>query len=193
MGEIRLYDTSGMLQRRITVNDETKEVEIRDPTGGLIMDIEKHADRHLYGKDDEISGLSYLQLAENTIYFRIPVLIPDSTQTGLAADSTGVKWISKFKLKWDTRHLKGVRLRATWSCTATDAVIKIAIKDDTTGADIVTLSGNSGTNSESSVTAPAVTSDGLATVYAEVTTASATSGATFNIDYVIVELEIGVS
>jgi|GEM_PF-4730949 len=193
MGEIRLYDSAGMLQRKITVNDETKEVEIRDPIGGIIMSVEKHADRHVYGGDDAISGLSYLQLAENTIYFRIPILIPDSTQTGLDATSTGTKWTSKFKLKWNIRHLKAIRLRATWSSSASDSVIKIAVKDDTSGADVITLSGNSGTNSEARVEAPSVTSDGLATIYAAVTTASTVSGATFDIDYIILELELGVS
>ena len=101
--------------------------------------------------------------------------------------------ISNFKLKWRNKaRLKAVRIRATWSCTASDAVIKIAIKDDTTGADIVSVSGNSGTDAEAEATdLTNVTEDGPATVYAEVTTASATAGATFDITYVLIELVYG--
>ena len=133
-------------------------------------------------------------IESNAIVFRIPVPIPDSTQSGLAADSTGVKWTSNFKLKWDKTHLKAVRIRATWTASATDSVTKIAIKDDGTGNDIASVSGNTGTDSEAEATdLTNVTDGGTASVYAEVTTASATSGATTDITYVVVELVIGVS
>ena len=132
-------------------------------------------------------------IEEGTIIFRIPVLIPDSTQTGLPADSTGIKWTSNFRLRWDKRHLKAVRIRATWTATATDSVTKIAVRDVTNGVDIVSVSGNTGTDAEAEATdLTNVTDGGLAEVYAEVTTASTTGGATFDIAYVIVELVIGV-
>jgi len=138
--------------------------------------------------------LAYDKLAANTISFRIPVPIPDSPQSGLDATSTGTKWTSAFKLKWDTRHLKAVRIRATWTASDTDSVTKIAISDDTNAADIISVSGNAGTDTEAEATdLTNVTDGGLATVYAEVTTASAATGATFDIAYVIVELVLGVS
>lgn len=151
--------------------------------------------RRLIKADDIASGvIDYTKLATNTIMFRIPILVPDSVQTGLAADSTGIKWTSNFKLRWDKRHLKAVRLRATWTATATDSETKIAIRDDGTGADIVSVVGNSGTDVEAETTdLTNVTDGGLATIYAEVTTASGTSGATFDIVYVIIELVLGVS
>jgi len=54
-GEINLYDSDGVKQRKIAVDDTTKRVEIRDATDTDIMDIESHASRHAYGGDDAIS------------------------------------------------------------------------------------------------------------------------------------------
>lgn len=134
------------------------------------------------------------KLAANTISFRVPVAIPDSAQTGLAADSTGTKWTSAFKLKWNKTHLKAVRIRATWTASHTDSTTKIAIQDDSNSTDIASVSGNAGTDTEDEATDLSnVTDDGLATVYAEVTAASAATGATFDITYVVVELVFGVS
>ena len=57
-GEINLYDSDGVKQRKIAVDDTTKRVEIRDASGNDIMDIEAHASRHDIGGDDEIPGLA---------------------------------------------------------------------------------------------------------------------------------------
>lgn len=155
---------------------------------------EKIADSTITGEKIVDGSISYDKLEPNTILFRIPVPVPDSMQKGLPADAKGVQWTSIFKLKWDKRHLKAVRIRASWTASATDSVTKIAIKDDTTGADIVSVSGNNGTNVEAEATDLSnVTDGGLATIYAEVTTASATTGATFSIEYVIIEYVLGVS
>jgi hypothetical protein len=194
MPGINLYDSDGVKQRRIAVDDTTKRVEIRDATDTDIMDIEVHASRHVSEGADPISGLTYDQLATDTIVIEVPFPVPDSPQTGLAADSLGVKWTSAFKGKWNKRHLKKVRIRATWTATATDSVTKIAVRDAGTGADIVSVSGNAGTDQEVEATdLTNVTDGGLFEIYAEVTTASATAGATFDIVYIVVELVYGVS
>jgi len=63
-GEINLYDSDGVKQRKIAVDDTTKRVEIRDATGTDIMDIEAHASRHGYGGDDAIpdNALRFAQI-----------------------------------------------------------------------------------------------------------------------------------
>jgi len=192
--KLEFEDSNGVVQRKIDIDDTSKEVTIYDNAETEIMSIEKHASRHKSGGDDPISGLTYDQLATDTIVIEVPFPVPDSQQTGLAADSTGVKWTSAFRGKWSKRHLKKVRVRATWSASNTDSVTKIAVKDVNNNADIVSVSGNAGTNEEAEATDLSnVTDGGLFEIYAEVTTASGTSGATFDISYVVVELVYGVS
>jgi len=187
-------DSDGVLQRQLDVDDTTKTLKVYASDDSEVMDIEKHASRHVSGGDDPISGLTYNQLATDTIVIVIPFPVPDSQQSGLAADSTGVKWTSVFKGKWSKRHLKKVRIRATWSASNTDSETKIAVKDINNNADVVSVSGNAGTDQEAETTdLTNVTDGGLFEIYAEVTTASATSGATFDISYVVVELVYGIS
>ena len=132
---------------------------------------------------DELSFLG------KTFSITVPILIPDSSQKSLPADVAGIKWTSAFKFKWDKQYLSKVVIRASWSSTATDNVVKIAVRDEQSGNDVVSLSGNSGTDAVAEQTDLTNVSDGyLATVYAEVTTPSATAGATFDIDYVAIEL-----
>jgi len=190
---IKLIDTgSGGAERRIV--SDGGHAKVYDDTGAEVMDIEAHASRHVSGGDDAISGLTYDQLASDTIIIEAPFPVPDSQQSGLAADSTGVKWTSVFKGRWNKRHLKKVRIRATWSASHTDSETKIAVKDINSGNDIVSVSGNAGTNQEAEATdLTNVTDAKLFEVYAEVTTASGTSGATFDVSYVVVELVYGVS
>ena len=119
----------------------------------------------------------------------VPVMIPDSNKSGLAADSTGVKYTSSFKAKWGKKGLVGVRIRASWSASATDSEEKICVKDLSSGNDVVCVSGNAGTDQEAETSdLSSVTDGGLWQVYSEVTKASGTSGATYSIGYVVVEL-----
>ena len=126
----------------------------------------------------------------------VPVIvpIPDSTQNNLPADSGGCPWISNYYIKIYKTNLQKIRIRASWSSSATDNVIKIELYDDDADTSIVSVSGNSGDNVEAEVTDLSSISDGdYAYVDACVETVSSTSGATFSIDYVIVELIYGVS
>jgi len=159
-----------------------------------VMDLEAHASRHVEGGADPISGLTASQLAANTILFKIPVLIPDSPQTGLAADSTGTKWASNFKFRIPKQNVKDVVIRATWSASNTDSTTEIALIDDATGNTICSVSGNTGTDAESTnYTEANLSDDGLVYARASITTASATAGATFDITYVAVEIKVAVS
>jgi len=159
-----------------------------------VMDVEAHASRHVEGGADAISGLTASQLAANTILFKIPVLIPDTQQTGLAADSAGTKWTSDFKFRIPKQNVKDVVIRATWTASNTDSVTEIALIDETSGNTVCSVSGNTGTDTESTNYAEAnLTDDGLVYARASITTASATTGATFDITYVAVEIKVAVS
>jgi len=151
--------------------------------------------RRLVETDDiEDGAVTGSKIASQTILFRIPIPIPDSAQSGLAADSTGVKWTSSFKFKIKKQNLKNVIVRATWTASASDSVTEIDLIDETSGNTVASVSGNNGTDVESTnYNAGNLTDEGLVHVQAQVTTASATSGATTSITYVVVELVIGVS
>jgi len=191
-----IEDSNGVLKRQIDVDDTTGELKIYDNTDTEIMSLESHASRHAFGGADAMpsGSLDYTQLISDTIQVKIPVLIPDSVQSGLAADSTGVKWTSAFKFRVPKRHLKDIVLRATWTASATDSVTEIDLIDAATSNVVCSVSGNAGTDTESTnFNSANLTDDGLVYVQAQVTTASATSGATFSIAYVVVELRLGVS
>jgi len=80
-GEINLFDSDGVKQRKIVVDDTTKRVEIRDATDTDIMDIESHASRHAYGGDDAI--------ADNTLRFsQIDKVFGDETTVTVDAGAT---------------------------------------------------------------------------------------------------------
>lgn len=155
---------------------------------------EAHASSHAKGGSDELKNLTYEQLASDTIVFTTYFPVPDSHVSGLPCDSTGVKWTSDFRGKWDKRHLKKVRIRAAWLATEQDVEIKVAVQDMQTGNDVVAFSGGFKEAGEAETTDLSnVTDGGMFGVYAEVTTASGTTGATFDLAYVVVELVYGVS
>jgi len=148
-------------------------------------------------EDIEAGEITKEKLATNIISFIVPLqLIKD--QTGLTADSTGVKYTSgKFKI--DTNGLKSIVIRATWTATATDSVTMVELYDETGAAvkgsisgEIVYVEGNVGTDQEAEAKTGWADGEYLQ-IELEVTTASATPGATTDLTYVIVELEFGVS
>jgi len=151
--------------------------------------VEKDA---IYGDDHIIDGsISYTKLSSNTIQIVIPIIgIHD--QTGLAADSTGVKYEGP-RFKINTRHLKSAVLRATWSASHSDSVTAIELYDVTDGAVRGSLSGNADTDAETSIDVSALVDGNLHELRVNVTTASATSGATTDVDYAILELTYGIS
>ncbi|WP_457751051.1 hypothetical protein [Thermococcus sp.] len=183
-------------KRKIQLDPTTSEVKILDENDAEVMNIESHATRHAFGGEDAIpeGSLDFTQMITDTIQVKIPVLIPDSVQDGLAADSTGVKWTSAFKFRIPKRHLKNIVLRASWTASATDSVEEIDLIDAASGSTVCSVSGNAGTDVESiNFNSANLTDDGLVYVQAQVTTASATAGATFSIGYIVVEIRLGIS
>ncbi len=130
-------------------------------------------------------------IGENEIYWRT-TLAQVEAKSGLAADATGVK-ASSPKAKVSSRHLKKLVVRASISAIPTDATVRVEVYNATTGSVIgyVEFAGATG-ESEAEVTTG--WSDGdLIQLRVNVTTASATAGATFDLDYAILEAEYGVS
>ena len=137
---------------------------------------------------DETGAVSKGTLRPLTVI--VPVLIPDSTQAGLAADSTGVKWTSNFRFTVDTQNLISGTLRATWTASNTDSVTAVEVYDATGAAMLGSTSGNTGTDATASISG--FTTSNLLLVRLEVTTASGTSGATTSLTYAELELKYGV-
>ena len=140
----------------------------------------------------KVDNLPYTRLAANTIQFLIPIPGIPTAQTGLAADSTGVKY-EGFRFKIKTRHLKSAVLRATWTASHTDSETAIELYDVTADAVRGSVSGNTGTDTEASIDTSSLVDGNLHELRVNVTTASATSGATTDVTYAILELTYGIS
>ena len=135
---------------------------------------------------DAVNAVDLFRLKKNTVVgYTVPVAPQDCiNQTGLAADSTGVKFTSVVKTKVDDRYLKKIRLRASWTASNTDSVTEVRVVGTTTGT-IASVSGNTGSDAEAEGTS---FSDGeLVYIEVAVTTASATTGATTDLTYAIIE------
>jgi len=161
--------------------------------GDLIFDRSNYEIKHdktgetLFSVDE----LSYDRLLYNTIYFGVPYTPQDClNQTGLAADSIGIKFTSVVRYRLRSKHLKKLILRATWTASHTDSVTRIKVMGTVSG-EIAAVAGNTGTHAEVSVTG-GWTYGELIYIEVEVTTASATAGATTGLIYAIVELEYGI-
>jgi len=124
-------------------------------------------------------------------------LQPEGEQSGLAAESTGVKFDSGFRLKVDDvmkRFLKAAYLEAAKSSSHGDEVTAVELYDDDEGA----LATSFDITGSSSRTRSSDISDNLTIGHEyhirwNVTTASATSGATFDAIGVRLLLVYGIS
>ena len=135
---------------------------------------------------DKVSKYRLIDVPATTI----PVSPADCVnQTGLAADTTGVKFTSNVKIKVNANYLKAIRLRASWTADHTDSVTEVRVVGTTTGT-ITSVSGNTGTDEEAEGTS---FSDGeLVYVEVAVTTASAATGATTSLTYAVIEFVWGL-
>ena len=124
----------------------------------------------------------------NPILNRTPIFIPD-VPSSLDISSTGIKWTSVYRFKIDKYSIYDLKLRASWTNTTTDAIIKIAVKDIISGNDVVSIAGNAMTDFESwNFDKSIISQDGLLEVYIEVTTATSnTAGGTVDVKYITIE------
>lgn len=139
----------------------------------------------------ELHAINYQHLEQDTIYFRV-TLAQLEAKTGLAADATGVK-ASSPRAKVSARHLKKLVVRASISSIPTDATVRVEVYD-ATKATVLGYVEFAGATGESEAAITSGWSDGdLIQLRVNVVTASATAGATFDLDYAILEAEYGVS
>jgi len=136
--------------------------------------------------------LAYGKLAENTIVVRVPLTSLGAT-TGLAADSTGVKAQSVKALFW-SRHVKRLRLLSEVTSIPSDATVRIGVYNLTAGAYVFyrDYAGATGKNIDE-YTGTMPSDDDELVIRVEVTAASATSGATFDVGDCVLQVEYGVS
>lgn len=111
-------------------------------------------------------------------------LQPEGAQTGLAADTTGVKYEGKMRQQIDSSLWIGDRsvyIEAATASSAGDETVTVEIYDDTGAvvADSMTISGGS-PRARSSDISGSLTEGNEVHVRWNVSTASATSGATFD-------------
>lgn len=147
--------------------------------------------RELQSGTTALTSIAASQLEDGTIKEVVPVHIPDSEQAGLAADSTGVKYTSDFVQQLNPQNLNSATLRASWTASQTDSVTAIEVYDEAAGSVLGSISGNTGTDTEGSISG--FTAGNSVVVRANVTTASATSGATTDVVYIVLELTYAVS
>ena len=160
--------------------------------GGLSLP--SHQARHIAGGADALSGLTKAQMAADTAQWAIIIpIISETPRTGLTADATGNKWasINIIPQAAEIDCLKGAYVEATWTATATDSVTQIEIYDTTAAASLVSVSGNAGTDVRSS--AATLTAGNTINVKVNVTTASATGGATTDVTKALLILQMGIS
>lgn len=152
---------------------------------------ESHQSRHSSGGNDTITGIAASQLASGAIKIPVPIQIADSNQSGLASDTTGVKWTSNFVHQIDPQNLDSAVIRASWTASQTDSTTAIEVYDQSAATVLGSATGNTGTDSEGSVSG--FTAGNPVVARANVTTASSTSGATTDLVYAVLELSYGVS
>jgi len=136
-------------------------------------------------------GIQTSDLATNAVKVTV-IIVSLENRTGLAADSTGVK-AEGARFKIDTTGLKSITLRATWTASHSDSTTAIELYDVTAGAVRGSVSGNTGTDVEASISPSDIVSGNLHELRVNVTTASGTAGATTDCIYAVLELVYGFS
>ena len=136
------------------------------------------------------------EVADDLARFNKDEVIPivfESAQTGLTADATGVQFTSQPITITENMAdlLKESYIETTFAATQTDAVIEIQLYDNTAGSVITSVSSDSATN-EKSADGGELTVGNEIVVRAEVTTASATDGATFDLEKANIILGYGI-
>lgn len=142
--------------------------------------------------------LAYGKMAANTIQLPIYLnLQPEGQATGLVADATGVQkeGYKHFILDLNIlKHAKAAYIEVAKASSAGDEVTAIEVYDDTAAAVADSLSVTGATTHTRSVDILAsLTAGNEIHVRWNVTTASATTGATFDAQAAFLVIEIGIS
>ena len=135
-------------------------------------------------------------LAADTIRLEVPIPILTNEQTGLAADATGVKYTSAYTLLISADMLqsaKAVYIEADIEASAADSATAVELYDSTAGVVRGSASGNAGDRVRSADLKASLVGGNEHQARINVTTASATAGATTGSKRAALILVVGIS
>lgn len=136
--------------------------------------------------------LTYDRLGANEIYIRA-MAGQIEAKSGLYADSTGVKARSPV-FKFSAKHVKQLIMRSNITSIPSDATVRVGVYNISTSAYVFYRDYEGATGENEDTYTGTMPSDGdLLEVRVEVTVASATSGATFDLAYASLMIDYGIS
>jgi len=136
------------------------------------------------------------KLVADTVRLEVPIPVLTNEQTGLAATATGVIYTAPYSFLISSDMLqsaKAVYLEADIEASATDSVTAVELYDATAGAVRGAASANAGDRVRSADLKASLVAGNEHTVRVNVTTASATAGATTGVRRAALILVVGVS
>ena len=168
---------SRVLRDQVKVEENNPKINLIDKATNTRIFIENNGGNlRIY---DPATGTAKLRFT--TIMTQI------ETKNGLPADSTGTKVYSPI-VRVSGSHIKSLVLRVTIPNIPADAVVTVSIYNVTQGTTITSVTASGAPVLGAEATASTGFSDGdLIQILVDVTTASATQGATFNLDFAVVE------
>ncbi|KXA93022.1 hypothetical protein AKJ64_01595 [candidate division MSBL1 archaeon SCGC-AAA259E17] len=173
-------------------NQHNYGVDITSGTGNLVTNNDLYRSGRTASVRDTGGG-TIIRLNRGVTPPVIESLTPfilETPQTGLVADTTGVKFNSN-AVTLPSSGYASIAIEGTWTASQTDSVTAIELYDQTAGAVLASVSGNMGTNVKSGYAS--FTAGNTVNVRVNVTTASATGGATTDCYEAVVYLRYDLS
>ena len=137
-------------------------------------------------------SVSAAKLGANEVFVRA-LACQIEAKTGLPADSTGVKAVSP-RFTFSAKGVKALRLRSSITAIPGDATVRVGVYNVSTGSYLFYRDYEGATGEYEDVYTGTMPSDGdVLEIRVEVITASGTSGATFDLGYASLMVDIGYS
>ena len=195
--DVMTYNTATQRITRLIVTDELTD---------LLITTAKLADAAVATVKLADAGVTEVKVADgattkakitaDTIRIEIPISLLTNSQTGLAADATGVKYETPYQLLVSADMLQSAKaayIEAHIEASATDSVTAVEFYDATAAAIRGSASANAGARVRSADFKGSLVAGNEHTVRIDVTTASATAGATTGVQMARLILVIGIS
>jgi len=179
--------------KKIGVIAKTSEIVLEGTTTKL-SDWQHSSDKSkIDGAKIHDGSITASKLGTNEIYVRATAAQIEK-KTGLAADSTGVK-ASSPRFKFSSKGAKQLILRSSISSIPSDATVRVGVYNVTKGAYVFyrDYAGATGENEDTQTDLSGIDDGDVLEIRVEVTTASGTSGATFDLDYASLMVDYGFS
>jgi hypothetical protein len=198
--KIQFYDTVATSWKDIIVYDTTtQKTNALPPLKDNLQEIfgtdkdfalEYVSTDDVFRVRDLINSTDLLRLKKNTPlqYESLIPVISENARMGLVATTTGIKWETESLLIPTVEMMRyaSVALEAAWTASNTDSVTAIELYDSDASLVKTSVSGNAGSNIKSPYIA--LTIGNRHKVRVNVTTASATAGATTGVVKVVLYL-----